>query len=110
MSSTLESESLQSPPLAPRALPQSTQRAGLGFAATILTSAFLLFEVQPLLSKFILPWFGGSPAVWTTAMLFFQVMLFAGYTYAHLLTRLFTPRWQMIVHSSLLLAAACLLP
>ena len=87
-----------------------TAAAGIGFAATILTSAFLLFEVQPLLSKFILPWFGGSPAVWTTAMLFFQVMLFAGYAYAHLLTRLFAPRWQAIVHSGLLIAAACLLP
>ncbi|HEX4145684.1 MAG TPA: fused MFS/spermidine synthase, partial [Pirellulales bacterium] len=65
---------------------------------------------QPLLSKFILPWFGGSPAVWTTAMLFFQVMLFAGYAYAHLLTRIFAPRWQAIVHTALLITAAALLP
>ena len=108
MSSTLES--LPSPSVVRPVPARDTRRAGLGFAATILTSAFLLFEVQPLLSKFILPWFGGSPAVWTTAMLFFQVMLFAGYAYAHLLTRLFTPRWQAIVHSGLLVTAACLLP
>jgi hypothetical protein len=103
-------ESLQSPPIVRPAPAGVSHRAGLGFAATILTSAFLLFEVQPLLSKFILPWFGGSPAVWTTAMLFFQVMLFAGYAYAHLLTRIFTPRWQWIVHTGLLVAATCLLP
>jgi len=103
-------ESLQSPPIVRPAPAEVSHRAGLGFAATILTSAFLLFEVQPLLSKFILPWFGGSPAVWTTAMLFFQVMLFAGYAYAHLLTRIFTPRWQWIVHTGLLVAATCLLP
>jgi hypothetical protein len=53
------------------------------FAATIFASAFLLFQVQPIISKAILPWFGGSPAVWTTAMLFFQSLLFAGYAYAH---------------------------
>ncbi len=94
MSSTLES--LQLPTVVHRAPKEESRRAGIGFAATILTSAFLLFEVQPLLSKFILPWFGGSPAVWTTAMLFFQVMLFAGYAYAHLLTRLFCRRrWQV---------------
>ncbi|HEY1784459.1 MAG TPA: fused MFS/spermidine synthase, partial [Pirellulales bacterium] len=108
MSSTLES--VQSPPVVRPVRPEVSRRAGLGFAVTILTSAFLLFEVQPLLSKFILPWFGGSPAVWTTAMLFFQVMLFAGYTYAHLLTRIFSPRLQWIVHTGLLVAAACLLP
>jgi len=78
---------------------------GLLFAVTILVSAFLLFQVQPLISKFILPWFGGSPAVWTTCMLFFQLTLFGGYMYAHLLTRFFSHRWQGIVHLSLLAAA-----
>jgi len=48
------------------------------FALTIFCSVFLLFQVQPMISKFILPWFGGSPAVWTTAMLFFQCILCAG--------------------------------
>src|SRR5215471_5495546 len=78
---------------------------GFVFATTILVSAFLLFQVQPLISKYILPWFGGSPAVWTTCMLFFQLVLFGGYTYAHLLTRYFSPRMQAIVHLSLLAVA-----
>lgn len=74
-----------------------------------LTSAFLLFQVQPVISKFILPWFGGSPGVWTTCMLFFQIVLFLGYTYAHLLGKL--PRKaQAVVHASLLLAALLFLP
>ncbi len=49
------------------------------FALTIFVSAFLVFQVQPVISKTILPWFGGAPAVWTTCMLFFQVLLFLGY-------------------------------
>src|ERR1700728_3650214 len=53
------------------------------FGATILVSAFLLFQVQPLIAKLILPWFGGSAAVWTSCMLFFQIALLAGYAYAH---------------------------
>ena len=53
------------------------------YPLTIFLSAFLLFQVQPLIGKFILPWFGGSPAVWTTCMLFFQVLLLGGYAYAH---------------------------
>jgi len=80
------------------------------FATTIFTSAFLLFQVQPLISKFILPWFGGSPAVWSTCMLFFQVTLFAGYIYAHLTTQYLSPRWQAGLHIVLLLVAALLLP
>ncbi|MFN0079054.1 MAG: spermidine synthase [Prosthecobacter sp.] len=76
---------------------------------TALLGAFLLFQVQPLIGKFILPWFGGSPGVWTTCMLFFQVVLFAGYAYAHALTRL-PLRWQGLVHGLLILAALALLP
>jgi hypothetical protein len=76
------------------------------FAATTLISAFLLFQVQPLISKFILPWFGGVPAVWTTCMLFFQVLLFAGYTYAHLSERWLSPRRQALLQVALLVAAA----
>src|SRR5437762_4522518 len=82
----------------------------LGFALMILISAFLLFQVQPLISKFILPWFGGSPAVWTTCMLFFQSLLFCGYAYAHLTTRFLTCRWQAIVHVVLVAAAIAMLP
>ena len=79
-------------------------------ALTILVSAFLLFQVQPVISKKILPWFGGSPAVWTTAMLFFQVVLLAGYAYAHLLIRYVPPTRQGIVHGILLLLALVSLP
>ena len=79
-------------------------------AVTIFVSAFLLFQVQPLISKKILPWFGGSPAVWTTCMLFFQVLLLAGYTYAHLLTKYVSPLWQGRIHAALLVAAAVTLP
>src|SRR5262245_48594535 len=80
------------------------------FAATIFLSAFLLFEVQPILSKYILPWFGGSPAVWTTCMVFFQTVLFLGYGYAHWSQRALKPRMQGIVHLALLVVAVALLP
>ena len=79
------------------------------FASTILISAFLLFQVQPLISKYILPWFGGSPAVWTTCMLFFQLVLFGGYLYAHLLTRFFSPRAQATIHLCLMVLAITLM-
>ena len=80
------------------------------FGVTILAGAFLLFQVQPLVSKAILPWFGGCPAVWTTCMLFFQVVLFAGYCYAHLLQRWLTPRRQAAVHLAVVVAGLALLP
>ncbi len=80
------------------------------YAGTIFLSAFLLFQVQPLLGKFILPWFGGSPAVWTTCMLVFQVLLFAGYAYAHLTSRYLSSRNQALLHAGLLLVACLLLP
>ena len=67
----------------------------MNFAATIFVSAFLLFQVQPLVSKYILPWFGGTPAVWTTCMLFFQTLLFGGYAYAH-----FSQSWLRPKHAS----------
>ncbi len=57
------------------------------YASTIFLSAFLLFQVQPLIAKMILPWFGGSAAVWSAAMLFFQLLLLAGYAYAHFVIR-----------------------
>ncbi|HIL24942.1 MAG TPA: hypothetical protein EYG19_06035, partial [Verrucomicrobia bacterium] len=55
------------------------------FAVTIFWGAFLLFLVQPLIGKYILPWFGGTPGVWTTCLLFFQCHLLGGYAYAHCL-------------------------
>jgi hypothetical protein len=93
----------------PAALPQASpgdRIAVVLFALTIFVSAFLLFQVQPMVSKFILPWFGGSPAVWTTAMLFFQCVLFGGYVYAHLLGRQGSIRTQAAVHALLLAIAA----
>src|ERR1700741_4785810 len=80
------------------------------YAVTIFLSAFLLFQVQPLIAKMILPWFGGSAAVWSAAMLFFQLCLLAGYGYAHLLTKRFNARGQMRVHATLLLVSCALLP
>ncbi len=82
----------------------------IAYAATIFLSAFLLFQVQPLIGKYILPWFGGSPAVWTTCMLVFQVLLFAGYAYAHLTTQYLTPRHQGYLHVGLLVLALVTLP
>src|ERR1700679_2189953 len=82
----------------------------LFYAATIFISAFLLFQIQPLIAKFILPWFGGSTAVWTAALLFFQLVLLAGYFYAHVLIRYLTPRRQFIVHLVLLVASLATLP
>src|SRR5438093_8201307 len=79
-------------------------------AATIFLSSFLLFLVQPLIARLILPWFGGSSAVWTTCMLFFQVLLLGGYAYAHFTSRWLRPRTQAIVHLALLAAALALLP
>ncbi len=80
------------------------------FASTILLSAFLLFLVQPIIAKQILPWFGGGSAVWITCMVFFQVVLLAGYTYAHVVTRHLSPRWQARLHTVLLLASLLFLP
>jgi len=72
-------------------------------AVTVFLSAFLLFQVQPLISRLLLPSFGGAPAVWTTCMLFFQTMLFGGYLYSHLLVSRLSPRNQAGLHIVLLL-------
>src|SRR6516225_3805291 len=80
------------------------------YALTIVVSAFLLFQVQPVIAKIILPWFGGSAAVWTTCLLFFQMVLLLGYLYAHATVRYLKPRVQMLVHAALLLASAAVLP
>jgi SAM-dependent methyltransferase len=88
----------------------SARRLGLLYAVVIFLSAFLLFQVQPLIGKCILPWFGGTPAVWTTCMLVFQVLLFGGYAYAHLTTKYLSPRSQAGLHVGLLLLAMIMLP
>src|SRR5688572_26064150 len=81
------------------------------YAATIFLSSFLLFLVQPLIARLILPWFGGSAAVWTTCMLFFQVLLLAGYGYAHWLnTRIKRAKIAALLHGILLLGAVVTLP
>ena len=79
------------------------------YGVTIVSSAFLLFLVQPIIAKQILPWFGGTAAVWTMCVVFFQVVLLAGYAYAHALTR-HGARMQAVVHSGLLVASLATLP
>ena len=80
------------------------------YGVTIFFSAFLLFQVEPLIAKIILPWFGGAAAVWTVCLLFFQLVLFLGYLYAHLLTRTFRPQTQGRVHAGLLALGFLALP
>ncbi len=75
------------------------------FASTLFLSAFLLFQVQLIVSKCILPWFGGSAAVWTTSMLVFQVLLLGGYLYSHVISVRFSARAQTRIHLALLLIA-----
>jgi hypothetical protein len=82
----------------------------LRYATTIFVSAFLLFQVQPLTGRFILPWFGGGPSIWTACMLFFQLVLLAGYLYSHLLTTFLKPRTQAIVHLVLIVLSLASLP
>lgn len=80
------------------------------YAATIFVSAFLLFLVQPVIAKQILPWFGGSAAVWTTCLVFFQFLLLFGYTYADFTTRRMRPKSQVWLHCTLLLVSLAALP
>jgi SAM-dependent methyltransferase len=84
--------------------------ANLLNALTIFLSALLLFQVEPLIGKIILPWFGGVAAVWTVCLLFFQVVLLLGYLYAHLLTQHFVRRTQGWIHTALLAASLMVLP
>ncbi len=91
--------------------PEAPSEAPLRLSAlTIFLSAFLLFEVQPLVGKLVLPWFGGSAGVWTTCLLLFQLLLLGGYLYAHTLVRHCTHRQQVGIHGSLLLLALACLP
>lgn len=80
------------------------------FAVTIFVSAFLLFQIQPVVLKCVLPWYGGSPSVWTAGMLFFQGLLLAGYAYAHLIARIFHQKHQVAIHSIFLALSLLLLP
>lgn len=80
------------------------------FALTIACGALLLFLMQPMAGKRLLPWFGGGAAVWATCLMFFQIALLAGYLYAHAIARLRSPRWQAAVHLGVLAASLLLLP
>ncbi len=79
-------------------------------ALTILLSSFLLFLVQPIIAKQILPWFGGSAGVWTICLVFFQLVLLLGYSYAHWLTRRRADSRQFVLHMVLLLVSCLTLP
>src|SRR2546422_186071 len=80
------------------------------YAVTIFFSAFLLFQIEPVIAKIVLPWFGGSAAVWITCLLFFQVALLAGYLYAHLSVRWLSEHGQVWLHVALLTASLLLIP
>ena len=80
------------------------------FVATTWLGAFLLFQIQPLVARYLLPLFGGGPGVWSTCMLFFQVVLLGGYMYAHALQRIPHVRRQTLVHAALLTASLVALP
>ncbi len=82
----------------------------LTYSITIFLSAFLLFQIQPMIAKMILPWFGGSAAVWITCMVFFQIFLLGGYIYAHLIINRLSARMQVIVHIVLLFISLFALP
>lgn len=80
------------------------------YLAIIFLSAFLLFQVQPLIAKLILPFFGGGAAVWTACLLFFQAFLLLGYFYAHCLTQLKSVKLQLIIHLGLIASSVLFLP
>src|SRR6201999_1117609 len=80
------------------------------FAVTVFASAALVFLVEPMVAKLVLPQLGGSPSVWNTSLAFFQAALLVGYGYAHALQRLRSLKAQAIVHGLVLLAAALVLP
>jgi len=88
---------------------ENKQAGRLQYWFSIFLGAFLLFAVQLLLAKYFLPWFGGTPAMWTTCMFFFQMLLLAGYAYAHALANWFSPRVQSVLHFAVLLSSLLLL-
>src|SRR5579884_2393905 len=90
--------------------PSGSRHLVLIFAPTIFLSAFLLFCCEPMVGKMMLPYLGGAAAVWITCLLFFQLMLLAGYGYAHLLELYANIRTQILVHGALMIVAATFLP
>jgi len=77
----------------------------IAYILSIFISAFLLFQVQPMISRYILPFFGGTPSVWSTVELFFQVFLTGGYAYASWLVKRFSVKKQLWLHIALLAAS-----
>lgn len=96
--------------LTARILPFARRSTALLFAGTLFASALLLFAVQPMFTKMVLPRLGGSPSVWSVAMVAFQTFLFIGYVYAHVLTRALGPQRAALVHLGFLALAAAALP
>src|SRR5262245_31308028 len=103
--------------IADRPMSESIQRATPArllllttFAAAIFVSAALLFLVQPMFTKMVLPRFGGAPSVWSVAIVFFQAALLGGYAYAHLLTRYAPGRISVVIHLAVMIAAVFVLP
>src|SRR5579859_7333417 len=84
--------------------------AQLGFALTLFLSAALIFSVEPMFSKMVLPLLGGTSSVWSIAMVVFQGLLLAGYVYAHVLVRVASTKTAAVVHVSLLALATVFLP
>src|SRR5262245_42482831 len=85
-------------------------RVPLLYSLTLFCSAFLLFQIQPIVGKMLLPKLGGTPAVWNTCMVFFQAVLLAGYAYSHATTRLLGPRRQTVLHVLVMFLPALVLP
>src|SRR5437868_11813292 len=102
--STLLADELVKPPPSPRAL------LLIVVTAAIFLSAALLFAVQPMFTKMVLPRLGGAPQVWSVAMVFFQATLLAGYAFAHLLTRYVPGRAAIVIQIIVLCAASATLP
>ncbi|HYL13647.1 MAG TPA: fused MFS/spermidine synthase [Terriglobales bacterium] len=100
---------MQTRAISANATPKIRPELGLGstfvYGATVFTSAFLLFQVEPLIANIILPWMGGAAAVWSVCLLFFQTVLLLGYLYAHWLANKFQPRVQGRIHIILLAAS-----
>src|SRR5580704_10546740 len=97
MSEILVIEQEDSAPAVVYSVPLHPFRSQLRYGLTIFCGAFLLFQVQLILGKYLLPWFGGAAAVWTTCMLFFEILLLGGYAYAHFLSnKLNGPRQFML--------------
>src|SRR5207302_926082 len=91
-------------------LPESRLASKFVYGSTIFASAFLLFQVEPIIAKIILPWMGGAAAVWSVCLLFFQAVLLLGYLYAHWLSRKFQPQVQHRIHIALLAVSLLTLP